>query len=187
MSQQSRTTAREVFYCESRTKNSAPVFDAVDRAALESWIDKSASFCGIEVMESCVLANRFLLLLKIHKKRWITTDELEERMFCIYSPDNVKRKLSAIRYRAAMGEKGAASSMRRKITERMYSLPDLMKLIKKNYTHHFNARHSHRGPIWTQGFFRRRLPSRDAINTMREYISCAPEEAVIAIPPEKRP
>jgi hypothetical protein len=159
----------------------------VDREMLRNQLERTAAFCGVQVLAFVFLANHFHLLIRVpameirHK---LSVEVVLNRVGMLYGAD-VRKELQAMLQSAVPSEAKMAKEQVERYRGLMGDLSQFMKLYKMRFTRWYNAVYGRFGTIWAERF--RSIVVEDtprAIQALAAYIDLNPVRAGLCDDPK---
>jgi hypothetical protein len=158
-----------------------------DREMLRKQLEKTAAFCGIQVLAYVMLANHFHLLIRVPELASQSKLPLEvvlNRVGALYGAD-VRKDLQATLTSAVPSEVKLAKDQVERYRALMGDISQFMKLYKMRFSRWYNAEHGRFGTLWAERF--RSLVVEDsprAIQAVAAYIDLNPVRAGLCDDPK---
>jgi REP element-mobilizing transposase RayT len=180
------------YHVMSRTCGGEVFFDEVEKEALRRVIWRMAEFCGIKVVNYCLMGNHFHLLAEVpHRESWLQRFEgplgeakLLEHLRILYSKTYVgllRDELSDLRQR---GLETLAQQKLEALKKRFCELSLFVKEVKERFSRWFNKRRGRRGTLWMDRFKSVLVEDGEALRTMALYIDLNPVRAGLVDDPK---
>ncbi len=128
----------------SRVRGQEFLLGAREKEAFRELAFRWAEFSGMTVVTYCVMSNHFHLLLWVPEREAVDHEEVVRRLGLIWSKDKVKE------WKAFYGLHGGEDQAKldAQVAERMYELPEYMRVLKHGYTLWYNRTHGCKGAFW---------------------------------------
>jgi hypothetical protein len=158
-----------------------------DKEMLRKQLEKTAAFCGLQVLAYVFLANHFHLLVRVPElvsRLALPLDEVLGRVGTLYGANTRKELQSALESDVTTDAKMAREQVER-YRSLMCDLSQFMKLYKMRFTRWYNATHGRFGTLWAERF--RSLVvenSPQAIQALAAYIDLNPVRAGLCDDPK---
>ena len=132
----------------SRTVNRMHCFGGEEKAVLVELTRRWAAFSGISVVTHCMMDNHFHLLLWVPEKEScreaLTHAEILQRLGEVWVPEKVAKWEEFYQVNGEQTKREMDGMM----AERMYELPEFMRVLKHGFTLWYNRKHERTGPLW---------------------------------------
>jgi hypothetical protein len=158
-----------------------------DREMLRKQLEKTAAFCGVQVLAYVFLANHFHLLLRVpelESRSALSEDVILQRVGALYGADVRKELLTGLESLNGTEVKLAKGQIER-YRALMADLSQFMKLYKMRFSRWYNSVHGRFGTLWAERF--RSLVVEDnpqAIQALAAYIDLNPVRAGLCDDPK---
>jgi len=181
------------YHVISRTAGRSFLFDPAEREMFGAMLNKSARFCGVQVLTWCCLSNHFHLLIRIDNT---AADALRQRLRSdfgtflrhlriLYSAPKVKEIAAEIAELRKAGHNATADASVERYLSRIGDLSVFVKELKQRYSIWFNAHHDRDGTLWSSRFRSVLVENTtDALRTVACYIDLNPVRAGIVNDPK---
>lgn len=177
---------RGYYHVINRVAFSQYLLDEAAKRMFVSMLRKQATFCGVEVLNYCVMGNHFHLLASVPEKVEISDAELLQRYRALYDTEHCppsSPKPSVLEALLADGSEDGAA-LRERILARMGDLSVFMRELKQRFVIWYNRKHGNKGTIWSQRFTSVIVePTREALSTVAAYIDLNPVRAKLVSDP----
>lgn len=175
------------YHVVSRTAFQLFKFEAADRNMFVAMLRRVARFCGVEVLNFCVMSNHFHILLHVPEPVEISEGELLSRIAVLYGNENAKElrgRWNAMRKRRQFK---AVESEMEKYRRRMGDMSEFMKTLKQRFSIWYRHHHeSFTGTLW-EGRFKsvivQGVPA--SLSAVSAYIDLNPVRARMVDDPAK--
>jgi hypothetical protein len=154
---------------------------------LRKQLEKTAAFCGVQVLAYVFLSNHFHLLVRVPEldaRNALSEEAVLGRVGALYGANARKELQAALRSDTLTDVKLAKSQVER-FRGLMCDLSQFMKLYKMRFTRWYNAVHGRFGTLWAERF--RSLVVEDtprAIQALAAYIDLNPVRAGLCDDPK---
>lgn len=128
----------------SRTRGQAFLLGTEEKEAFRELAFRWAEFSGLTVVTYCVMSNHFHLLLWVPNKEAVDHEEVVRRLRLVWS----KNKVGDWMVFYDMHQEEDRKKLDTHVVDRMYDLPEFMRVLKHGYTLWFNRRHGCKGAFW---------------------------------------
>jgi hypothetical protein len=158
-----------------------------DREMLRKQLEKTAEFCGVQVLAFVFLANHFHLLIRVpqlESRLKLSQETILARVGSLYGAEVRKELLAALQSNTPSETKMAREQVER-YRIMMADLSQFMKLYKMRFTRWYNAAHGRFGTLWAERF--RSLVVEDnprAVQALAAYIDLNPVRAGLCDDPK---
>lgn len=142
----------------SRTCSKTKFFkDDINKLKFVNMMRRTEEFSGCRVLAYAIMPNHFHILLHAPQRQEITDKELFRRIRILYGSKYYHNLRAAIadKRRESKDEKAFQlwwQPVRKKYTDRMYSVPAYMKTLKQRYARWFNRVYDRDGVFWGQPY-----------------------------------
>ena len=141
------------YHVMSRTAFKSLKFHDHHKTKFKDFLRRQATFCGVEVLNFCLLDNHFHLLIRIPYKRSVPDKEILRRYEILYEGNqnpNILKVHKVAQLLKENGEKGKA--LRKQLRKRMGCLATFVKELKQRFGIWYNALHGNEGTLWGDKF-----------------------------------
>jgi hypothetical protein len=158
-----------------------------DREMLRKQLEKTATFCGIQVLAFVFLANHFHLLIRVpalDSRNDLSQEAILGRVGALYGA-NTRKDLQAALKSVVSSETKMATDQVARYRSLMCDLSQFMKLYKMRFTRWYNVVHGRFGTLWAERF--RSIVVEDnprAIQALAAYIDLNPVRAGLCDDPK---
>lgn len=177
---------RGYYHVINRMACSQYLMDEAAKQMFVRMLRKQAVFCGVEVLNYCVMGNHFHLLVSVPEKVEISDAELLQRYRALYDTEHCPPSSPKPSVLAALLADGSeeGSNLRERIIARMGDLSVFMRELKQRFVIWYNRKHGNKGTIWSQRFTSVIVePTREALSTVAAYIDLNPVRAKLVSDP----
>jgi putative transposase len=125
-----------------------------EKELLRTQLEKTAGFCGIEVLAYVFLSNHYHLLLRVPplaSQADLSLEVVLSRVGALYGA-HVQRDLAKDLASEAAGDVEFARAALQRYRGLMGDLSQFMKLYKMRFTRWYNAKHGRFGTLWAERF-----------------------------------
>lgn len=175
------------YHCVPRVVGGLALLDQVDKAkeTLASLIWQKATFCGLEVITYCVMADHFHVLVRVPATQDPTDAEVVERMELVYGKKADRVQLA----RASLRERGRVEAgLRQAMVQRMGDVSEFMKELKQAFSIWFNRLSGRTGTLWSERFRSVVVEDRpQVLSIVAAYIDLNPVRASLVSDPKDYP
>ncbi|MBN9692724.1 MAG: transposase [Verrucomicrobia bacterium] len=143
------------FHCMSRVVDRRHCFEQEEKEQFVKLLWEYATFCGIRVLNYCVMSNHFHLELEVPPRpsQPLSAEAFLKRLAGLsastLTPARARQELEV--FQRAGDAAGERAYLERKCRD-MWSLSGFMKRLKGRFTQWFNRRHGRRGTLWEERF-----------------------------------
>jgi putative transposase len=177
---------RGYYHVINRMACSQYLMDEAAKQMFVRMLRKQAAFCGVEILNYCVMGNHFHLLVAVPEKVEISDAVLLQRYRALYDTEHCppsSPKPSVLEALLADGSEDGAA-LRERILARMGDLSVFMRELKQRFVIWYNRQHGNKGTIWSQRFTSVIVePTREALSTVAAYIDLNPVRAKLVSDP----
>jgi REP element-mobilizing transposase RayT len=158
-----------------------------DREMLRNQLERTAAFCGVQVLAYVLLANHFHLLVRVPEldsRNALSQDAVLGRVGALYGA-NARKELQISLKSATPSDAKMARDQLDRYRALMCDLSQFMKLYKMRFSRWYNAVHGRFGTLWAERF--RSLVVEDnpnAIQALAAYIDLNPVRAGLCDDPK---
>jgi hypothetical protein len=158
-----------------------------DREMLRKQLEKTAAFCGVQVLAYVFLANHFHLLVRVpelESRNALSEVAILGRVATLYG-ENLRKDLQVALNSEAPSDVKMAKIQIERCRSLMCDLSQFMKLYKMRFSRWYNAVHGRFGTLWAERF--RSLVVEDnprAIQALAAYIDLNPVRAGLCDDPK---
>lgn len=182
-----------VYHVVSRTAGREFLFEAPEREMFGRMLEKSARFCGAEILTWCCLSNHFHLLVRISKS---STAELCDRLRSdrgaflehlgiLYTQAEVSEIAAQLEHLMASGGDADANAMIERYLLRIGDVSVFVKELKQRFSIWYNQRHDRDGALWNGRFRSVLVENRPMVlRTVASYIDLNPVRAGLVVDPK---
>ncbi len=181
------------YHVISRTAGRSFLFKPAEREMFGLMLDKTAHFCGVEVLTWCCLSNHFHLLIRIadgeaealRSRLRADPSAFFKHLRVLYSNSSVKEIAAELAELRKGGHEAAADASVERYLSRIGDLSVFVKELKQRYSIWFNAHHDRDGTLWSSRFrsvLVENTPT--ALRTVACYIDLNPVRAGIVGDPK---
>jgi len=159
-----------VYHCVSRIVGAQRLLDDLGKETLVRLLRRLATFCGLEVVTYCIMANHFHVLVRVPAEQNPTDEELIERMEALYGKGKQAGLVALAR--EGLRERGRVDpDLRQRMLARMGDVSEFMKEFKQRFSKWYNIRHQRFGPLWAERFRSALVEDRSRVlETVSAYI-----------------
>lgn len=175
------------YHVVSRTAFQLFKFDNGDKEMFVRMMRRVASFCGVEILNHCVMSNHFHILLHVPEPIEITEDVLLERIGALYGEDNAKALREHWGNLRKMRDFATLEKEQGQFRRRMGDMSEFMKTLKQRFSIWYRHQHeSFSGTLWEGRFKSVILQGSQAIlSAVSAYIDLNPVRARMVDDPRK--
>jgi putative transposase len=177
---------RGYYHVMSRMACSQYLMDEAAKQMFVRMLRKQAVFCGLDILNYCVMGNHFHLLISVPEKVEISDAELLQRYRALYDPERCPPSAPKPSILEGLLADGSADGafLRERIVARMGDLSVFMRELKQRFVIWYNRKHGNKGTIWSQRFTSVIVePTREALSTVAAYIDLNPVRAKLVMDP----
>lgn len=142
------------YHCISRVVAGERLLGPEEKDVLRGVLERTADFCGIQVLAFALMDNHFHLLVHVPKGDTRVSDaELVRRCECLYRgkpPIDWPRHDVLEGMLAAGGRE--ANLWRKRLRARMHDLSAFMQILKQRFAIWYNNTHDRFGTLWAERF-----------------------------------
>jgi REP element-mobilizing transposase RayT len=160
-------------------------FEAAEKEQFVQYMRLYEEFCGVQVLDYCVMTNHFHIVLEVppRPKEGITEKELFRRLKLLYTEGEVEEIREDLRRAKKIGTEEAEEVKERYLC-RMWDLSEYMKSLKQRFTQWFNGVHDREGTLWEGRFKSVIVEDGYALRVMSAYVDLNPVRAGVVEKPE---
>jgi len=148
------------YHVISRTTGREFLFGPAEKEAFGRMLDKTAQFCGVEILTWCCLSNHFHLLIRVSETK---SEDLRSKLRqnevaflrhlgILYTRTETSGIASEISSLRESGHAQAADEIITGYLARIGELSVFMKELKQRFSIWFNAKHDRQGTLWSSRF-----------------------------------
>lgn len=135
-----------------------------------------AEFSGLQVVTYCLMDNHFHILLEVPERVELSYGEVLNRLGRIWSEEKIESFAKG--YERYADDPAMQRAYLASVTDRMFDLPEYMRLLKLQFTRWYNREHNRKGALWESRYRSVVIEaSVSALTTVSTYIDLNPVRA----------
>jgi len=178
-----------IYHCVSRVVDRRFVLGDAEREQFVRYMRVYERFCGLRVLNFCVMSNHFHILLEVpappeeRGADW-SDERLLDHLSELYSQPQMGKLRWELEHYREQHNTEAADAFRDRYFRRMWDLSQFMKTLKQRFTSWFNRQHGRKGTLWEERFKSVLVEDGHAARTTAAYIDLNPVRAGIVEDPK---
>lgn len=141
------------YHVVSRTAFQLFKFEAADKSMFVAMMRRVARFCGIEVLNFCVMSNHFHILIHVPERGEITEEELLLRIAALYGSENARELRDYWKSLRRNRQHKVVEREQEKFRRRMGDMSEFMKTLKQRFSIWYRHKHGgFTGTLWEGRF-----------------------------------
>jgi len=141
------------YHVVSRTAFQLFKFDDGDKQMFVRMMRRVAYFCGVEILNHCVMSNHFHILLHVPRPIEITEEILLDRIGALYGDDNAKILREHWNNLRKIKDFTKLEKEQGQFRRRMGDMSEFMKTLKQRFSIWYRHRHENfSGTLWEGRF-----------------------------------
>ena len=146
------------YHVYSRILANYPDFGVLDRHQLSLWIRKSADFCGIKLLFWWVGGREFHILLRVPRKKRISSKAVLARVAAFYGRKKAERLARGLERHGQARSQDTLDKYHRRFAD----LSEYQKSVKQHFSLWYADQYGKRGALWSQRFISELLQDKPA-------------------------
>lgn len=140
---------RGLYHCMSRVVGGAFLLGDQEKAVFISQMRKVADFCGVRIINFCVMSNHYHQLVEVPPRVNPSNQQLLRKVIRYYGMGSRQH----LRLQNAIDEKGESlEKVRGEFIRMMGDISVFQKILKQRFTTWYNLNHNRRGTLWMERF-----------------------------------